>query len=92
MNNIPKVLDMPKNISKTVKSVIAKECDVNRKSVTNKTPFMSKQTLPYFGCIGALFDLEHIFCVRLLESDYYKYKTVGDLIKNIVRQQRKLSK
>jgi len=83
---------MKANISKTVKSVIAQECGINRRSISNRTPFMSNQKLPYFDCVGALFVLQNKFHVSLPEADYYKYKTVGNLIKNIIRQQHRLSK
>ena len=73
-----------------VREIIAKECCVKELEpvITNKTQFMSGQRLQYFDCINALFTLQHKFHVVLPESDYRKFKTVGDLIRNIKKQQR----
>lgn len=78
---------MSENVSKQVKSIIAKECGVKRKFINNNTLFMSGQSFSYFDCMSVLFSLQHKFHVQLPESDYYKYKTVGHLIKTIIKQQ-----
>jgi len=74
------------DILRQVKSVIAKECGIKAKSVTNKTGFMSSDGLPYFDCMVVLYTLQHRFNVSLPESDFSKYNTVGGLTKNIIRQ------
>lgn len=82
------VAEMSENTSQKIRSIIAKECGVKVKSVTNNTQFMSGQGLGYFDCMNALYSLQHKFHVELPESDYEEYKTVGSLIKKILSQQR----
>ena len=74
------------SIQRQIKNIIATECGIKVKSVTNKTKFMSSKGLPYFDCMGILYTLQHKFNVSLPESDFAKYDTVGGLTKNIVRQ------
>ena len=73
-------------ISRQVKSIIATECGIEVKSVNNKTNFMNKSNISYFECVDALYTLEHKLHVKLPESSYYKYTTVGGVAKDIVRQ------
>ncbi len=73
-------------ISRQVKSIIATECGIEVKSVNNKMHFMSKSNISYFECVDALYTLEHKLHVKLPESSYYKYTTVGGVVKDIVRQ------
>jgi len=76
---------MDKNeTSAQIKKVIAAECGLPY--VTNKTKFMSKQTLSYFDCMAALYALQHEFDVCLPESDFSKYTTVGALTRCILTQ------
>ena len=75
-----------RNIGRTVKSVVARECGMGIKSINNNTSFMANQNISYFDCMCAMFTLQHKFHVSLPESDYDKYKTVGCLIKNITKQ------
>lgn len=77
---------MKDNTSKKVKMIIAQECGIDRKSITNKMKFMSNQTLSYFDCMGAMYTLQHKMHVSLPESSYYKYATVGGLVRDITRQ------
>ena len=79
-------------VSRQVKSVIATECGVKVKTITNKTEFMSSKGFQYFDCMGVLFTLQHKFNVSLPESDFGKYNTVGGLTRNIVRQLKAHSK
>ena len=78
--------------SKKVRKIVAKECGLAPKSVTNKTDFMGGQKIRYFDCMGALFALQHEFHVSLPESSYQKYTTVGGLVRDIVRQLKTRSK
>lgn len=73
-------------ISRQIKSIIATECGINAKTVTNKTEFMSSRGLSYFDCVDVLYTLEHKLHVKLPESSYYKYTTVDGVVKDIVRQ------
>lgn len=75
-----------KGVSRQIKSVIATECGINAKSITNKTNFMDKSNITYFECVSALYTLEHKLHVKLPESNYHKYATVGGVVKDIVRQ------
>ena len=43
-------------------------------------------------CVDALYTLEHRLHVKLPESSYYKYTTVGGVVKDIVRQLKVRSK
>ena len=79
---------MSENTSQKIKAIIAKECGMTLKSVTNDTQFMAGQKLSYFDCMNALYSLQHKFHVELPESDYEKYKTVGNLTRSIVRKIR----
>ena len=79
-------------ISRQVKSIIATECGIEVKSVNNKTNFMNKSNISYFECVDALYTLEHKLHVKLPESSYYKYTTVGGVVKDIVRQLKVRSK
>jgi len=79
-------------ISRQVKSIIATECGINAKNVTNKTEFMSSRGLSYFDCVDVLYTLQHKFHVSLPESDFAKYNTVGGLTRNIVRQLKNRSR
>lgn len=72
--------------SKEIKKVIAKECGIALAAVHNKTLFMSDQNISYFDCVGVLYTLQHKFHVCLPESSYVKYRTVGDLIRDVNRQ------
>lgn len=81
------VVEMSENTSQKIRSIIAKECGIKVKSVTNSTQFMAGQKLSYFDCMNALYLLQHKFHVELPESDYAEYKTVGNLIKQILNQQ-----
>lgn len=83
---------MSDNTSQKVRSIIAKECGVNRKFITNNTQFMSGQTISYFDCVDAMFVLQHKLHVSLPESNYKKYKTVGALIKDITKQLKSKTK
>ena len=74
------------NISQQIKSVIAAECGMKKKNLNNKTGFMADKSLSFFNCMDVLYTLEHKFHVSLPEADFYKYNTVGDLTKNIVKQ------
>lgn len=78
--------------SKEIKKIIAQECGMDVASVHNKTSFMSGQNISYFDSISALYVLQKTFHVRLPESSYVKYRTVGDLIKDVNRQVRKFSR
>ena len=75
-------------ISKRVKSIIATECGMSVKSVNNKTHFMSDPKLSYFACVDTLYTLQQKLHVKLPESNYYKYQTVGGVVRDIVRQLR----
>ena len=77
---------MADKVSKKVKNIVAKECGLARKFVTNKTKFMDGQNISYFDCMASLWSLQHEFHVVLPESSYQKYKTVGNLTKDIIRQ------
>ena len=46
-------------ISRQVKSIIATECGINAKTVTNKTEFMSTRGLSYFDCVDVLQQVTH---------------------------------
>ena len=50
-------------VSRQVKNIIATECGINARSVTNKTEFMSSKGLPYFDCVDVLYTLQHKFHV-----------------------------
>lgn len=78
--------------SKEIKKIIAQECDIDITSVHNKTYFMSGQNISYFDSVDVLYILQKTFNVRLPESSYTKYRTVGDLIKDVNRQVRKFSR
>lgn len=80
------------NTSQTIKAIIAKECGVPVKQVTNSMLFMGNKDLSYFVCVDALYTLEHRCHVQLPESDYEQYNTVGDLAHYIVKHQRTQSK
>ena len=80
------------NTSQTIKAIIAKECGMPIKQVTNSTLFMANKDLPYFVCVDALYTLEHRCNVKLPESDYEQYNTVGDLAHYIVKHQNSQSK
>ena len=78
---------MESNISKQVKKIVAQECGLDVCAITNKTLFMAYSGIPYFNCMDVLFTIEHTFHgVHLPESDFIKYKTVGDLTKCVVKQ------
>lgn len=79
-------------ISRQIKSIIATECGINAKTVTNKTEFMSSRGFSYFDCVDVLYTLQHKFHVSLPESDFAKYNTVGGLTRNIVRQLKNRSR
>lgn len=83
---------MQDNTSQTIRTIIAKECGVKRRFITNKTNFMASQTLKYFDCMNAMYTLQHKFHVNLPESNYAKYTTVGDLIRDVNRQLKAHSK
>ena len=78
--------------SKEIKKVIAQECGMTPDAVQNKTRFMSDQNISYFDCVDVLYVLQHKFHVRLPESSYIKYRTVGDLIRDVNRQSMKYSR
>ena len=83
---------MNNNASYTIKNLIAKECGLKRKLVNNKTPFMANAKLSYFDCVDVIYDLEHKYNVKLPESDFVKYDTVGGLVNSIVAEVKKRSK
>jgi len=83
---------MSKNTSQAIKSVIAKDCGFKAKKVTNEMPFMANRNLSYFVCMDVIYDLEHKFNVKLPESDFAKYNTVGDLINSVVSELKTRSK
>ena len=53
---------------------------------------MDKSDITYFECVDALYTLEHKLHVKLPESNYHKYATVGGLVRDIFRQLKKRSK
>ena len=77
---------MSDKVSNKIKAVIAKECGIKRKYVTDKTAFFGGQKISYFDCMSAMFVLQHQFHVTLPESNYGKYRTVGGLKNDIIRQ------
>ncbi len=79
-------VDMADKVFQRVKTVIAKECGVPSNLINSKTQFMSNTNFSYFECVGALYTLQHKFKVKLPESDYDKYKTVGSLTRCIIKQ------
>jgi len=83
---------MRDNTSRTVKTIIAQECGIKRKSINNNTQFMSSKEISYFDCMGAMFTLQHKLHVSLPESKYAQYATVGGLVKDIVKQLKVRSK
>lgn len=83
---------MDRNISQKIKKIIATECGIQVKDINNNTGFMSNSNLSYFDCVDTLYTLEHKFHVRLPESDYGKYNTVGNLKNKIIAQLKKRTK
>ena len=75
--------------STEIKRIIAQESNLALSSVNNKTAFMAAQNISYFDCMDILYVLQHRFNVSLPESNYIKYRTVGDLIRDINRQSRR---
>lgn len=73
-----------------IRKVIAQECGARH--ITNSTKFMNNKDFSYFECVGALYTLQHKFDVKLPESDYDKYKTVGSLTRCIIKQIRNNAK
>ncbi len=69
-----------------VKYNIATECDIPFNGIRSGTPFMDNRDLSFFDCVNVLSDLEHRFDVKLPESDYAKYGTVGRLTRRIVKE------
>ncbi len=88
----PKGVYMKGNVSQSVKKIIAKECGLSSKLITNEMPFMANRELSYFDCIDVIYDLEHKYKVRLPESDFVKYDTVGALVKIVTAQLNKGSR
>lgn len=78
--------------SKEIKKIIAQECDMHITSVHDETGFMSGQNISYFDSVDVLYVLQKKYNVRLPESSYVKYRTVGDLINDVNRQIRKFSR
>lgn len=74
---------MQKNVSQQVYRVIAQECGVKPKTITAGTLFMSNPKFSYFDVVGTLYTLQKKFDVKLPESDYDKYETVGGLTRYI---------
>ena len=83
---------MGNNTAYSIRNLIAKDCGLKRKIVTNKMPFMANDKLSYFDCVDVIYDLEHKFKVKLPESDFIKYDTVGGLIKSIVTEMKQRKK
>ena len=77
---------MADNTAKRVKKVIAQECGLSCKDITNKTLFLPNNKFTYFDCMGALYTLQHEFHIELPEAEYKKYKTVGSLVRCIIKR------
>ena len=71
---------MPK-LKQQICRIIARECGQNIKL---GTPFVDNKDITYWDMVGALYTLQHVFKVKLPESDYVNYKTVGNLTNCIV--------
>lgn len=77
---------MADSISRKAKAIIAQECGLERKAVTDKTRFLANKDLSYFVCMDTLYTLQQKFNVLLPESSFGKYMTVRGVIRDIVRQ------
>ncbi len=84
-----------KRRAEEIKKMIANECGKPVSSIHNNTLFMQGQTMSYFDCVGAMYEIQVKYSkygVVLPESSYIKYKRVNDLIKDVNRQVRNLKK
>ena len=84
-----------KKRAEEIKSIIAKECGKPVSSIHNKTLFMQGQMMSYFDCVDAMYEIQvkyRKYGVVLPESSYVKYKQVNDLIKDVNRQVKRLTK
>ena len=75
-----------------IRKIIAEEFGLERKKVNDETPFMANHEKSYFDCVDVIYDLEHKYNVKLPESDFVKYDTVGGLVNSIVAEVKKRSK
>ena len=69
-----------------VKYKIATECNRPIETIRSGTAFMTNREFSFFNCVDVLADLEHQFGIKLPESDYVKYGTVGRLTRCIVKE------
>ena len=72
------------NTSQTVRAIIAKECDMPIKSITNGMLFMANKNISFFSCMDILFDCEQRFHVALPEAAFQRFNTVGGLTRYII--------
>lgn len=73
-------------LKQRIRRIIAQECGMTQQTVNPGTPFVDNKDITYWDMVGALYTLQHVFKVKLPESDYVNYKTVGNLTNCIVAQ------
>lgn len=77
---------MRKNVAQQVYNVVAKECGCPRESINAQTLFVANKNFTHFEIDNILYDLQHMFEVKLPESDYNKYNDIKGLTRSIVNQ------